>query len=89
MFLIGVPGPAALFGDCPRKFTRCNPAHTFAFSRATSYAFQRPNPPSDEDDGSQVTLSSSAILKYVGIEKRDGLVSVGRRLLEGGRISSS
>jgi len=64
-------------------------AHTFAFSRAASYAFQRSNLPSDEDASPQVTLSSSSILKYVGIEKRDGLVSVGRRLLEGGRILSS
>ena len=60
----------------------------FAFSRAASYAFQKPKLLSDEDDGHQVTLSSSAILKYVGIEKRDGLVSVGRRLVEGSRISS-
>jgi hypothetical protein len=60
----------------------------FAFSRAASYAFQKPNLLSDEDDGHQVTLSSSAILKYVGIEKRDGLVSVGRRLIEGSGISS-
>lgn len=60
----------------------------FVLSRAASYAFQKPNLPSDEDDGHQATLSSSAILKYIGIEKRDGLVSVGRRLVEGGRISS-
>jgi hypothetical protein len=58
------------------------------FPRASSYAFQKPNLPSDEDDGHQVTLTSTAIVKYVGIEKRDGLVSVGKRLLEGDRISS-
>lgn len=64
-----------------------NLTRTFA-SRAASYAFQKSNLPSDEDDSHQVTLSSSAILKYVGIGKHDGLVSVERQLLEGGRISS-
>ena len=55
----------------------------FAVSRATSYAFQKPSLPSDEDDSHQVTLSSTTIVKYVGIEKRNGLVSIGRALLEG------
>jgi hypothetical protein len=35
-----------------------------------------------------VTLSSTAIVKYVGIETRDGLVSVGKGLLEGDRTLS-
>lgn len=54
--------------------------------RAACYAFQ--NPSSADDEGSQVTLSSTAVVKYVGIEKRVGLVSIGRQLLEGGSISS-
>ena len=42
--------------------------------RAACYAFQ--NPSSADDEGSQVTLSSTAVVKYVGIEKRVGLVSI-------------
>lgn len=54
--------------------------------RAACYAFQ--NPGSPDDEGGQVALSSTAILKYVGIEKRSGLVSIGKQLLEGGSIFS-
>ena len=55
--------------------------------RAAGHAFQKTNS-SAEDEDHQVTLSSTAIVKYVGIEKRNGLVSVGRGLLEGGITSS-
>ena len=55
------------------------------FVRAAGHAFQNANHSSAEDEDHQVTLSSTAIVKYVGIEKRDGLVSVGKRLLEGDR----
>lgn len=54
--------------------------------RAACYAFQ--NPSSTDEEGSQAALSSTAVVKYVGIEKRVGLVSIGRQLLEGGSISS-
>jgi hypothetical protein len=54
--------------------------------RAASYAFQ--NPSSLNDEGGQVALSSTSVVKYIGIEKRVGLVSIGRQLLEGGSISS-
>ena len=54
--------------------------------RAACYAFQKPSPPDEE--GSQVALSSTAIVKYVGMEKRNGLVSIGRQLLEGDLIFS-
>ncbi|KAH9050521.1 Rsm22-domain-containing protein [Lactarius hengduanensis] len=47
---------------------------------AACYAFQKPSSPDDED--SQVALSSTAIVKYVGIEKRSGLVNIGNQLLE-------
>lgn len=47
---------------------------------AACYAFQNPSSPNDEGD--QVALSSTAVVKYVGIEKRVGLVSIGRQLLE-------
>ncbi|KAI0257273.1 mitochondrial small ribosomal subunit Rsm22-domain-containing protein [Lactifluus subvellereus] len=49
---------------------------------AASYAFQKLDFLNGEDEGRQGTLSSTAIIKYVGIEKRDGLVDIGRRLLE-------
>ncbi|KAF8273002.1 mitochondrial small ribosomal subunit Rsm22-domain-containing protein [Lactarius quietus] len=48
---------------------------------AACYAFQNPSSPDGEDG--QMALSSTAIVKYVGIEKRSGLVSIGRQLLEG------
>ncbi|KAI0281665.1 mitochondrial small ribosomal subunit Rsm22-domain-containing protein [Russula aff. rugulosa BPL654] len=49
---------------------------------AAGYAFQKTGHSGAEDEDHQVTLSSTAIVKYVGIEKRNGLVSVGRQLLE-------
>ena len=58
------------------------------FPRAAGYAFQKANYSSAEDESPPVTLSSTAIVKYVGIETRDGLVSVGKRLLEGDRTLS-
>jgi hypothetical protein len=87
MSSIGAPGQAALSGDCTQTSTRPKPNFCIGFSRAAGYAFQKTND-STADDKGQVTLSSTAIVKYVGIEKRDGLVSVGRRLLEGDRTSS-
>ena len=54
--------------------------------RAACYAFQ--NPSSGDDEGGQVALTSTAVVKYVGIEKRVGHVSIGRQLLEGDSISS-
>lgn len=55
-------------------------------TRAACYAFQKPSSPDDE--GNQAALSSTAVVKYVGIEKRDGLVGIGKQLLEGGSIFS-
>jgi hypothetical protein len=55
--------------------------------RAACYAFQNPSSPNDEGD--QVALSSTSVVKYVGIEKRVGLVSIGRQLLEGDSISTT
>ncbi len=54
------------------------------FTRAAGHAFQKANYSSADEDR-QVTLSSTAIVKYVGIEKRNGLVSIGKRLIEGDR----
>ncbi len=88
MSSIGVPDQAALSGDCTRTFTRPKPDLCIPFVRAAGHAFQKTSHSSAEDEDHQVTLSSSAIVKYVGIEKRDGLVSVGRRLLEGDRTLS-
>ena len=58
------------------------------FVRAAGHAFQKTSHSSAEDEDHQVTLSSTAIVKYVGMEKRNGLVSVGKRLLEGDRTLS-
>lgn len=85
MSSIGVPDQAALSGDCTRTSTRPKPDLYIPFVRATGHAFQKTNQSSAEDEDHQVTLSSTAIVKYVGIEKRDGLVSIGGRLLEGDR----
>jgi hypothetical protein len=65
-----------------------NLTRALPFVRAAGHAFQTSHS-SAEDEDHQVTLSSTAIVKYVGIEKRDGLVSVGKRLLEGDRTLSS
>lgn len=59
-----------------------------AFVRAAGHVFRKTGHSSAEDEDHQATLSSTAIVKYVGIEKRDGLVSVGMRLVEGDRIFS-
>jgi hypothetical protein len=88
MSLIGAPDRVALFGNYLRTSTRPKPDLYIHFPRATGYAFQKTDYSSAEDEGHQVTLSSTAIVKYVGIETRDGLVSIGRRLLEGDRILS-
>ena len=86
MSLIGVPDRVVLSGNYLRTSFRPKPDLCIQFPRAASYAFQKTDYSSAEDDeGHQVTLSSTAIVKYVGIETRDGLVSVGRRLLEGDR----
>ena len=88
MSSIGVPDRAALSGNCPRISTGPIPDLCIDFPRAAGYAFQKANYSSAEDESPQVTLSSTAIVKYVGIETRDGLVSVGKRLLEGDRTLS-
>ena len=85
MSSIGVPDQAAFSGDCTRTFARPKPDLCIPFVRAAGYAFQKISPSSAEDEGHQATLSSTAIVKYVGIEKRNGLVSVGRQLVEGDR----
>ncbi len=88
MSSIGVPDQAALSGDCTRTSTRPKPDLYISFVRAAGHVFQKTSHSSAEDEDRQVTLSSTAIVKYVGIEKRNGLVSVGRRLLEGDRALS-
>jgi hypothetical protein len=65
-----------------------NLTSAFPFVRAAGHAFQKTGHFSAEGEDHQVTLSSTAIVKYVGIEKRNGLVSVGRQLLEGDRTLS-
>jgi hypothetical protein len=84
----GAPDQAALSGDCTRTSTRPKSDFCIDFPRAAGHAFQKTNYSSAEDEGHQVTLSSTEIVKYVGIEKRNGLVSVGRQLLEGDRSLS-
>lgn len=71
-----------------RTSTRPKPDSCFPFVRAAGHAFQKTSQSSAEDEDHQVTLSSTAIVKYVGIEKRDGLVSIGGRLLKGDRTLS-
>jgi hypothetical protein len=89
MSSIGAPEQGALSGDCTRTSIGSNPDLCIDFSRAAGHAFQKTNHSIAEDEEHQVTLSSTEIVKYVGIEKRDGLVSVGRQLLEGNSTWSS
>ncbi|KAH9081796.1 Rsm22-domain-containing protein [Lactarius deliciosus] len=58
------------------------PAHYSAIYSVLCRVKSR-NPSSPDDEDSQVALSSTAIVKYVGIEKRSGLVGIGNQLLEG------
>jgi hypothetical protein len=88
MSSIGVPDQAAHSGDCTLTSTGPKPDLCIPFVRAAGHAFQKTIHSSAEDEDHQVTLSSTAIVKYVGIEKRNGLVSVGGRLLEGDRTLS-
>ena len=83
-----MPERAVLFGDYAQTSIKLKTDLYIGIPRAASYAFQKLDVPNGEDEGRQETLSSTAIIKYVGIEKRDGLVSIGRQLLEGGRVSS-
>jgi hypothetical protein len=84
-----VPEQAVLFGNCERIPVKLKPDLYVGIPRAASYAFQAPNSSDGGDEDPGVTLSSTAIIKYVGIEKRDGLISIGKRLLQGAQISSS
>ncbi|KAI0274926.1 mitochondrial small ribosomal subunit Rsm22-domain-containing protein [Gloeopeniophorella convolvens] len=50
---------------------------------ATCHAFQMANSPESNDEIRQSTLSSTAISRYIGMERRDGLVNIGKKLIEG------
>src|SRR6266852_4361597 len=67
MSSIGVPDQAALSGDCTRTSTRPKPDLYISFVRAAGHVFQKTSHSSAEDEDRQVTLSSTAIVKYVGI----------------------
>ena len=84
-----MPEQAVLFGNCERTPVKLKPDLYVGIPRAASYAFQISKISRCGDEDPEVTLSSTAIIKYVGIEKRDGLVSTGKRLLKGAQISSS
>lgn len=47
---------------------------------ASSYAFQKPQ---EDIDNGEVQFVKSTLASYIGIEKREGLVKIGKRLLKG------
>ncbi|KAJ7687437.1 mitochondrial small ribosomal subunit Rsm22-domain-containing protein [Mycena rosella] len=48
-----------------------------------AYAFQEPHTSKDEKSPVDLVLSNTTVRHYLGIDKREGLVSVGKRLLRG------
>jgi len=51
-------------------------------SRAALHAFRAPSDPGGDQPG-DYSLAGSSIASYVGIDKRDGLTAIARRLLRG------
>ncbi|KAJ7665334.1 Rsm22-domain-containing protein [Mycena polygramma] len=48
-----------------------------------AYAFQEPNTSKEQDEAVNLAISNTTVRHYLGIDKREGLVSVGKRLLRG------
>ncbi|KAF7307293.1 3-methyl-2-oxobutanoate hydroxymethyltransferase [Mycena indigotica] len=48
---------------------------------SSAYAFQEPHTPSSQRDVVNRTISNTTLRQYIGIDKREGLVTVGKRLL--------
>lgn len=49
------------------------------------HSFQKSSPSTTEDVnvGDESLLANTTVSAYLGIDKRDGLVSIGKKLLEG------
>lgn len=56
--------------------TRCN-------NRAAAHVFQKPPTPDSLGEHIDAQIASSTLVSYLGLDKREGLVKIGRRLLEG------
>ncbi|KAJ6623097.1 mitochondrial small ribosomal subunit Rsm22-domain-containing protein [Mycena sp. CBHHK59/15] len=48
-----------------------------------AYAFQERHTPEDEREAVNLVISNTTVRHYLGIDKREGLVTVGKRLLRG------
>nr|GAT61338.1 3-methyl-2-oxobutanoate hydroxymethyltransferase [Mycena chlorophos] len=48
---------------------------------SSAYTFQEPNSPGSQRDTLNLALANTTLREYVGIDKREGLVTVGKRLL--------
>lgn len=63
--------------------TLCILSHSEELLRASLYSFQNKTVEPDEPDeeARDRTVLSSSIKSYIGIDKREGLVSIGQKLL--------
>ena len=56
----------------------------FSSSRACAHVFQRESLRSgDSDVSADLLIANSTLASYVGLDRREGLVNIGRRLLTG------
>ena len=79
MSLIGVPEQALPSGKNMKYKLK---AYQIP-SRAAAYSFQKPPDVEQGINAEEPQLRHSALQTYLGIDKRDGLTSMGRHLLKG------
>lgn len=51
--------------------------------RSGAYAFQEPHTPEEHRGEVDLLISNTTVRHYLGIDKREGLITVGKRLLRG------
>ncbi len=55
----------------------------FHDDRAAAHVFQKPLTPDSSSEPVDAQIMNSTVATYLGLDKREGLVSIGRRLLKG------
>ena len=78
-WLIGVQGPVVGFGACSFLYI-CITIWTID-ARASTHAFQKLADARKGFPREDLKIANSHIISYTGIEKRDGLVTIAKRLL--------
>lgn len=62
---------------------------THAAFRAAAHVFQKPMVSDYHEDGVDPQICNTSLATYVGLDKREGLTKIGRRLLNGISVSVS